>query len=95
MKKIIISTIAVILIISSLCCINVFAYNSTETTVIDTYVENTENIENAEDTLTALNNINRNIITIQFILIFAIFIHYSEKWLRIALEHINKSGRVN
>lgn len=27
--------------------------------------------------------------------IFNIFIHYGEKWLRIALELNNKSGRVN
>lgn len=42
-----------------------------------------------------LSNIADKLDMIVFIGIFAISIHYVEKWLRVALELNNKSGRVN
>lgn len=54
-------------------------------TEIDYLIEISEKLSNISDKLDML----------VFIGVFAIFIHYGEKWLKIALNANSKSGRIN
>ena len=65
--------------------------------VVDEMVDEVTDTEAPEDNtemLDKLDAINNNLIAIEITLLFMVGIHYSEKWLKIALSRIKDSGRV-
>ena len=65
--------------------------------VVDEMVDEVTDTEAPEDNtemLDKLDAINNNLIAIELTLLFMIGVHYTEKWLKIALSRIKDSGRV-
>ena len=59
--------------------------------------DNTEMFDELDEKLflmDKLDAINNNLIAIEFTLLFMVGIHYTEKWLKMALSRIKDSGRV-
>lgn len=65
--------------------------------VVDEVVEEvTEDEVPADNTemLEKLDAINGNLIAIEFTLLFMVGVHYTEKWIKLAMSRIKDSGRV-
>lgn len=68
-----------------------------EVTDQETPEDNTEMFDELDERLflmDKLDAINNNLIAIEFTLLFMVGVHYTEKWLKIALSRIKDSGRV-
>ena len=89
MKNILLITLTIILLFSTF-SLDIYAAEIEEPTEV---IETTESEEPTE--VIETNNIENLLTMILFTNIFMIFIHFSEKWLKIGLNLNKESGRVS